>query len=432
MPPTSQPGSPNRGTGFTNLQQYLQANQGNQLPGAISSGIGRDVEGFQKGLSGSEAAFNQEAEAGRQDNSANQQNYENLLNKAQNINKPEDFTAKDYSTLGGYMTGGYTGPTGLSNIDQLQKQAQTLQPLGQAARTESGRTGLLQKYVGGPSYTTGQSGLDTLLLGRSGGNALANVQATTRGLGQQINNAQQQAQSQAGQYQRLGEQFGNQVRQGITGAESNLKGTLSGELSDAQNALPDQLNTMQNNLRGYTSLPGLGWTNAPQYQQQYNPQYYNLAQQAQALVNNKYRHGGTIPSWDSFAAYQGLKPQDYITQTAPTIQNIASSQEQARANALRQLLGESQLQFQDPYKSQQATQFNQAGFLAALKNLGVPVSGVIPPNAGFGGGAAGSLIPRTPTPTTIHGTGNAPLGQGVVNLDTTNQKEIDDFFKNAK
>lgn len=58
----------------------------------------------------------------------------------------------------------YTGPERLGAEKELEAQKQTLGELGQATASQEGRFGLLNRFFGRPTYSTGQQRLDQLLV----------------------------------------------------------------------------------------------------------------------------------------------------------------------------------------------------------------------------------------------------------------------------
>lgn len=218
-----------QGTGFTNLQQLMAANQGNKLGQAIGSGIQKSGEQVKSGLQSGQQQFQEgtQKEVGR------------IAPEVENLTKNVlgDVTktagtdqGKQFTDLlrGQYGGGSYRGPMELQNAQKLKSQAQDVTQQAQELGTAQGRQGLLERYVGSPQYTSGQKRLDTLLLGQTGGKDL--TQARRSGLGltgqaqQQIGGAEAQALQAKGKFQNIlqhgtqeaGKQFGEQVT-GLTG-----------------------------------------------------------------------------------------------------------------------------------------------------------------------------------------------------------------------
>lgn len=228
-----------QGTGFTNLQKVMQANTGNRLGQAVGQGITKTGEQTKQGLQEAQSQFKTQAEGGRLDTAENKERVENVLGNAGAA------TDEDVSKFGQFRAGQYAGPQNLQNIENLKGQAQEAQQLGQAAGSQSGRTGLLQRFVAAPGqYGSGQQKLDSLLLGASGAQPLREARRSVAGIGQQVSGAGEAAQNVAQQYTNLAKGFGEDVtkRTGALETESSTQAQQATETANkADEALRQQV-----------------------------------------------------------------------------------------------------------------------------------------------------------------------------------------------
>lgn len=208
--PNNQPNqapSNRQGTGFTNLQQLMSANQGNKLGQAVGAGIQQAGQQVQQGLQAGQQQFQQDSSANQMGTQAQKENVQNVLKD------PSQVSDADVANFATYRAGQYGGPTDLSNIQSLQSQAQQAQQQGKAIGSEGGRQSLLQRYAAAPGeqYGTGAQRLDTMLLGATGAKPLQAARQSVSGLTSQVGGAEQAAQQQAQQYAQQAKGFGQQV-----------------------------------------------------------------------------------------------------------------------------------------------------------------------------------------------------------------------------
>ena len=374
--PTYRPDEANRGTGFTNLQQYLNANQNNQLGNTISGGINNQIQNTQQGLNQANQQFQQGLESNAFNTPQNQTYVNQTLQNAQNIQPGQNVGQQDIGKFQQFLGGQYTGPQSLSNAQMLAGQAQNAQALGQSTLSEGGRQALLQQFAGKSnpyqSYSQGQQNLDSLLLGQQG-KQLQGAAKQSNQLGQQVQNSITGAQQQAQTAQTGNQQFGKWVGDQTQGALNTYQQNINNAANAANQAAQNQLQS------DYYSL-----------ESQYNP---NIQLPAGAHVGFMARPGGQPQPLTSDLQFlqgqysAGVTPQQieqYITQGAQaTAQNIATPQQQAQYNALAQLAGQAnnflpagqQVGGYDPTK---AITVNQAGINQLLQNalnnqtVGVP------------------------------------------------------------
>lgn len=174
-------GPQQQGTGYTNIQKIVQANQGNGLGQAVVGGIQQTGQQAAGAINSANQDFtNQIGQSNQQLQQGNTQ-YQGLLGKALNIDPNNPLSDADYASAQQFLTGNYSGPTELQNGEQVAAQAADAEQLGKLGGSEAGRAGLLQRFVGGNQYTQGQQKLDNLLLGSNSG-AINQARSATQGL----------------------------------------------------------------------------------------------------------------------------------------------------------------------------------------------------------------------------------------------------------
>ena len=254
----------NRGTGFTNLDSILNANQGAgaRIGQAVGNNIAGQADSVKAGIQSSQDQFNTDKNnasstannsisAGNQyvrQASENNDAYSSRLNGSGS-------TTPDYSAIGKNLsTAAYNGPTTLNNADQLSGQASNVSALGRLAGTADGQSQLLRTQVAqNGQYSTGQNSLDSLLLGTSGQQYLQPARAAASQVGNLSNNAILNSTAQANATKSA---IDNQRVSALQGLQSSLTGTgavdptanpngITGLETDATKAASDYTNKAQ-------------------------------------------------------------------------------------------------------------------------------------------------------------------------------------------
>lgn len=225
-----------QGTGFTNLQKILGANQGNHLGEAVVGGVKQFGNQAQQGLQKQQAAFGTDIQSSR-DKLANEQGMvQNTFNKIDQPNYQQGgVTEGDAQGFQSLKNEQYGGPQGLQNADMLQKQAQQSAQYGNLAKSREGRQELLRSMVGGTNYTPTQQRMDELFLAQSQPDLMNAAKQGRQVLGQVqkgVNVAQGQAQTQKNAIEAL-------KQQAASGIESRTGGINT--------AINDQLSTARTN-----------------------------------------------------------------------------------------------------------------------------------------------------------------------------------------
>lgn len=246
---------------FTNIQNFIRANQSGQIGQQVGQKVGQEAEKAKGVLSQASSAFNQQAEASRQ---AIQQSKQQAEQAIQNIkNTQEDQQAAVEQVRQGLATQ-YQGPETLGQEVQIAGQAQNLQQLGQAARSEGGRIALLRRFFGAdrPTYSTGQTRLDNLLLGQQSG-ALANIAGQARTFKSEAEKATDTAKQQAVQLKQLlssgKADITSQAQQAIASAEAAAREQAMAEGRRAQSLTQQALQAVP----GLEAKIGVGYESAP-------------------------------------------------------------------------------------------------------------------------------------------------------------------------
>lgn len=343
-----QPGTPNnqsqpsynpnkqQGTGYTNISQVVNANQGNKLGQTIGTDVQQSGQNAQNQVNQSQQQFNQQTQANQANTSENAQLAQNVLNNptqyAQQTGQPGQQAAQ-FQQL---MSGAYQGPTGLSNAQQLQSNAQNVGQMGQALNSTGGRTGLLQQFVGNPQYNQGEQTLDSVLLGQSNAPQLAAAKQQALQLQGQTNNAisgaQATGQQQTQQSQQFGQALQNQFGQSVAGINSGLQQQAASAQQGANKQYQDTLAALKSGNITQQQAQLLGLTNGEQVT------------------------GNTLQNIGSFLQEN---PQQ------ATAQNVANQQQYAQLTALQQLGGNYAPQQAQQTLQQYAGQSGQAGQFAA-------------------------------------------------------------------
>jgi hypothetical protein len=230
----------NTGSGFTNLDNYIQNNNsqdfGNKFLGKVSDQV-----------QGAQTQMNQAA-----DDFKNQVKNSNQLATTDQLNSAiANPTSADPTQFQTWENQSYTGPKSLGeDQDSWNKYwsgAQQAQTNTQLLGSDSGRFSLLNQYFGRPSYNNGEQSLDNLLFQQSGlGDQTKALQDQATQLQTVGNQKAQELQGIASQQAGAVEQNRNQVRAAIgLDAQGNVitgdgAGAIGKEYASADAALAQQ------------------------------------------------------------------------------------------------------------------------------------------------------------------------------------------------
>lgn len=334
------------GTGFTNLQNIMGANTGNQLGQAVSSGIQQTGQQASNALNSGVQDFNTRSQNNALGTQAQKEDVQNTLNDTSNVDPTQ------VANFAKYRSGQYSGPQDISNIQNIQNQAQNAQQQGNQIGTAGGRQTLLQQYASAPgsSYSSGQQNLDSMLLGATGGQQLQQARQAVSGLTNQANSAESTAQQQAKQFQNQAQGFGQQVTGQVQNKISDLYNPANQQAQTAniadQKAQADQAAAVQN--------------------AQTNNQLSVQALQQLGLNAGDRTYGVNI------GQYMGYNP---AAQQATALNMMQQPQFQ-QYSGLQQLMGQNAPQAQPAYQTGQAT-YDKSGLQSAITAAKAPLDQVI-------------------------------------------------------
>lgn len=200
--------SQNTGSGFQNLDKYLQTNQSQEFGNQVTGKVQDQVTQARGNIDSASGQFGQKVQSA------------NTLPGQQDVNNAiANPTGADQKQFQHWESQKYTGPNSLaedaddynkfwSGTNQANTQAQLL-------GTEPGRFSLLDSYFGRPTYGFGQKSLDNLLIQQGGvGEKTKDLQDQAAQLktygNDQTKNLQNQASTRAGEV--------DQSRQGVRSA----------------------------------------------------------------------------------------------------------------------------------------------------------------------------------------------------------------------
>lgn len=254
------------GSGFTNVQNVVKANQQNQLGSTIGSGIQNQAGQVKTGLNQANQQFQQESADQSLGSDQNLQARQDVLNRiAQNQDASQPaVNQRDVDFFAKLRSGQYSGPQQLNNVDQLREQANAAQSLGQATGSAAGQQALLQRFVGKGPYTSGQRNLDATILGQTGTGALKQAAQGTYGLGTNVDAANTAAGERFKTEQGIAQQTAADTLNQIQNTQNPILSGIDTRVSQAQqaeqqrqqqsNAILDMLN--QKGATGTSGKPG--------------------------------------------------------------------------------------------------------------------------------------------------------------------------------
>lgn len=154
-------GPSNKGSGFTNLSQYVNANneQAAGMADTVTSGIKSDLDSANQGTEQLKSSVGQTANQ----NTVKDQGVIGALQ-----NSPQQFAQKEWQDLFKKETAGYQGPNDVSSLQPYQDLSKQYGNIDSKAKSLSdpnqiGQT-IKDTYKVGPQYTQGQNTLDSFLL----------------------------------------------------------------------------------------------------------------------------------------------------------------------------------------------------------------------------------------------------------------------------
>lgn len=331
--------APSSGTGFTNLQRVLNANQNNKLGSTISGGVSNVVGQANNALNQTQNQFDEQSKKGIVGTDQDKQYVANTLAD------PTKAQQSDYDQFSKFRQG-YSGPQGLQN-DALKGQQQELNSLGGLTQTSGGKQALLQRFVGSPQYNQGQQRLDTTLLGQTGGSNLNQARRQTQQANQNINQGFDTAANRATLLKNQSAGFGQDVNNQISGVQTNLNNDLTNratQYTTEEQALHDVLGNFLSPVKNIDT-PSNGNVGIGLANQQTGPSGISQAQydQAMAAIGRSGQAGQGLLNQNFYgaSAVDGYDPNSILSNINPyTSANVATDQDLAKAHALSKLQGE--------------------------------------------------------------------------------------------
>lgn len=316
----------NTGSGYQNLDKYLNTNQSQQF--------GQKVLGKVEGTVDT-AKQNQAQAADQFKNQVNTANYtpdQEKLN--QTLASPEQGNPKDFQK---WMNQSYEGPKSLaedqnswnkywSGTNQANTNAKML-------GTEPGRFSLLDSYFGRPQYNFGEKSLDNLLVQQSGlGKQTRNLQNQATLLKSQGEEQAKNLQGVAAQRSAQVDQSRNQVNDAFNQAETGIKDEIAKAVEQANLTRSSDQGAIRDAIaNGYLSDDQLSRMGLSRGQKAYN---LNLSD------------------------YLNIDP------SALTGEQVASDTQRSRINALAQLAGIDQTDLGEKQAMSDAYGFDSGRFLS--------------------------------------------------------------------
>jgi hypothetical protein len=231
QPRAGRAGGP-KGTGFTNIQSVIKANQGNKLGQAVAGGVQQQGQQVRAGVQQAGQKFGQQVQANRL-GEQDQAQAQGLVTKAAGLQAGQDLSEQELTAAQKYAQGAYQGPQDIENSAQLAGQAAEAEQLGRLGGSAAGRQGLLQRFVGAPQYSFGQQKLDNLLLGANQG-ALSQARASTRGVADQTISAIEAARGQAQEAAAGNQKFASLFKKNAEDTQGGITSTRDQALKAAQ------------------------------------------------------------------------------------------------------------------------------------------------------------------------------------------------------
>lgn len=355
------------GSGFTNVQSFLNANQNNGVGSAINNGIQGQVNQFNNDLGSGQSQFNSDIDAAKSNIDLGDSKAKGVADDASNLGAGGSLNDQQVTDYNNFTGSSYGGPTSLNNQSQLQGEANQAQQNADQTKTDSGRQGLLQQYVGQGQYSQGQQGLDNLLLNQTGGQQLQQARQTASSVqpayNTAVSNATNTADSTANYLKNQQTDLNNQVTTGYqnigNAAQANynqLNSTVPTEYNNDL-ALLNADNGTVNNGNGYTTQLNLNSQlgqilGINSGQNIYDTKGTDLATTLQGPQNLTL--AGTTAA-DKYAQYEALQKlagngtniyQGQDPATVGTYQGISANQDD-----VQNILGAAQSQYTNQYNN---------------------------------------------------------------------------------
>lgn len=315
------------GTGYTNLQKYITANQGNKLNNVINSGVSGVVDQGKKELDTQRNTFDTglNADTSRlNDLSTGANNTFNLLKT--NAGGINDQQVGQFQNA---MNAHYTGPQGLENETALNNKVNNINQVSNLAGSQAGRGQLLKTFINSPNYTKNKENLDSLLLGNDVDSNLRKAKQQGQQLSNNINSNIAGAHSRANEADVNAQNTGKQLKTNTQQVGTDLTTNLLDRAKTLQ-AGSDKFNSLIQH-QNLTDLKPYGFNPTETDQNGYlvHPEYLYDAGRAQA-TSKEFGYGNDY--------YSNLITPNYAKNINPA--GVASNEQRAQAGALTKLLND--------------------------------------------------------------------------------------------
>lgn len=345
---------------WTNLQNYLNVNNGGQFGKDFSGKVGSDVSGAQDTLSNAASSYAQQVDQGTVKNNPDvlaqlqiptqtapvangtigigtspTSNFGGLSGMSITGGGPTSMSDADKAAFKTQLNGSYSGPQNATSDRGFQGaygQAQNAFGEAQAAQSPGGQQALLQKFYQSPNYSQGAQGLDAAILGgdKDAQAALQSLYQNASTLPVAYRSAAQKANAQAAQGAGDSSTAQQAAAQALYGTGSS-HAPVGGALGNFQTTLTNQFNND-------TTTRNSAWSKL-----QADLASGKVTQEDLALL------GSSAPALGS--QNYGVNPLDqtYVSQAAaPTLSSSISPQQAAQLSALYDLAGASNSFIGDP------------------------------------------------------------------------------------
>lgn len=333
------------GSGYQNLDKYLQTNSNNGFGGQLGQKVQGQVDMAKQGIQAGADQFNSQV------SSANKIPAQSDVNSA--IANPTGANASDFQN---WENQSYSGPNSLADSasawNKVNSGISTAGTQAQLLGTEPGRFTLLDSYFGRPNYSFGQKSLDNALVQNAGvggqTQAIQNQATALKAQGSQVSkDAQNTAAQRAGEVEQSAQGVRNAIGidqngQVVTGDKA---GAIGKEEAAATQALTDQNAQRQAAVKAIQSGAGSNYFDADQ-----------LTQLGLSAGDHPYN----------------LNLNDYIKSNPDlTLDQSLSPDQRARIQALDSLAGISDPFAQgSPLAATDPFTFDKAGFQNASSKVG--------------------------------------------------------------
>lgn len=251
---------------FTNIQNFINANKSGQIGQQVTQKVGAEKQKATEKLQQTKDAFggqiNQVAQGVSKSKEAVSKGIENLT-AGGTYSAEAPITDQAIADIQSTVNAQYTGPQSFGNEQQLAGEAQNLTSIGNASQQAAGRAALLQRFFGRdrPTYSSGQTRLDNLLLGRQN-QALSDIRQAGRGFNTDVSKAQADAQTNIEQQKQAIEAAKQYAIKKAAGLYASSEDELKTQAQQLGQQYVDRLNKIGQNVK----LSGeIGWNDASKY-----------------------------------------------------------------------------------------------------------------------------------------------------------------------